>query len=100
MENFWDQIIYDLNKPQKKTVKLKRIRSRYYAQQSYFTAREYQCIKLINSGLTMKQTGEKLDLSPRTVEFYIQTAKLRFKLKKTKDLIAIVNNNTIKKVET
>ena len=100
MKNFWEQVISDLDKPSGAIRKKQRIRSRYYTKNSYLTQREYECVNLIQIGLTMKEVGMQLELSPRTVEFYLQNAKQRFKVKKTKDLVNLIKNQTLKKIKS
>ncbi len=44
---------------------------------AYITAQELSCLRLLLSGLTYKEIGQMLELSPRSVETYIARAKLR-----------------------
>ena len=105
MTNFWDQIISDLvndKKPKKPKKPKKNIKVRYHLGSNmkfYLTKREYECFKLIKTGLTMKQVGAKLELSPRTVEFYLQNIKQRLGLKSMKKVIAYIDASVIKEVK-
>lgn len=44
----------------------------------YLTKREYLCLFLLCKGKSTKQISWDLNLSPRSVEFYIQNCKLKF----------------------
>lgn len=41
----------------------------------YFTHREAECLYYLLCGLTIVSTAEQLNLSPRTVEFYVKNMK-------------------------
>jgi DNA-binding CsgD family transcriptional regulator len=57
-------------------------------QNLYLTQREADCIFFLAQGLTIKGTALELILSPRTVEFYLQRIKEKFKQPNKKQLIA------------
>ena len=54
----------------------------------YLTQREADCIYFLAQGHTIKDTATELDLSPRTVEFYLQRIKIKFNQKTKKELLA------------
>ena len=58
----------------------------------YLTQREAECMMLLLQGLTMKRIGEQLDLSPRTVEYYLKRIKVRTGCRTKKDLIQYASN--------
>ena len=51
------------------------------------TAREYQCLKLYQQGLTAKQTARQLNLSYRTIEEYFEHIKLKYGVSYKRDLL-------------
>ena len=65
---------------------------RYYLSQSndelYFTQREAQCMYYILHGCTIVQVGERLNLSHRTVEFYVKNMKMKLNVHSKSELIA------------
>tara|TARA_A100001015_G_scaffold316942_1_gene432527 strand:- start:1586 stop:2005 length:420 start_codon:yes stop_codon:yes gene_type:complete len=65
---------------------------RYYLSQSddelYFTQREAQCMYYILHGCTIVQVGERLNLSHRTVEFYVKNMKMKLNIQTKSELIA------------
>ncbi len=46
-------------------------------QEYYFTPREVQCIIHLLDGKTLAETADLLDLSRRTVEYYVNNMKLK-----------------------
>jgi PAS domain S-box-containing protein len=65
---------------------------RYYLsgeyQGTHLTQREAQCLVCIAHGHSIKQIGKKLELSPRTVEVYLNRVKVKLKCN-TKHLIKL-----------
>lgn len=57
----------------------------------YFTQREAECVIELLQGKTMVQTGEILNLSPRTVEYYLGKIKQKLGCRKKKDIISLVS---------
>ena len=53
----------------------------------YLTHREAECMHWIITGLTMKAVAIKLNLSPRTIEYYLKRLKARWGCKNKKALI-------------
>lgn len=55
--------------------------NRYYFtlnnKQTYFTKQEFECVKLLAKGASIKQIANYLTISPRTVEYYLKSARLR-----------------------
>ena len=66
----------------------------------YLTEREAQCIYHLMHGGTLKSTAHKLNLSPRTVEFYINNIKDRIGIRKKKDLIHNIEQSDFLKLYT
>jgi DNA-binding CsgD family transcriptional regulator len=56
-------------------------------QKLYLTQREADCIYFLSQGMTIKKTAVELILSPRTVEFYLQRIKEKFKQPNKKSLL-------------
>lgn len=42
---------------------------------TYLTSREYECYTLMKQGLKYKEIADRLDLTPRTVEFYVSNMR-------------------------
>jgi PAS domain S-box-containing protein len=65
---------------------------RYYLKgkykDKYLTKREAECIICWANGLTAKETGKKLKISPKTVELYISNIKNEFNCNSRAELIA------------
>ena len=63
----------------KKNQAVERIIKRYYFTYEnrcmYLTHREAGCVFYIMNGYTIKKTAKALELSPRTVEFYLKRIK-------------------------
>lgn len=57
----------------------------------YFTQREAECVIQILQGKTMNETGEILNLSPRTVEYYLGKIKRKLNCRKKRDIIQLVS---------
>lgn len=53
----------------------------------YFTRREAEAVLCVVQGKTMKETGRQMNVSPRTVEYYLQSAKLKLGVRKKRHLI-------------
>ncbi|MBN2690200.1 MAG: helix-turn-helix transcriptional regulator [Gammaproteobacteria bacterium] len=56
----------------------------------HFSKREAQCMFYLIHGKTIKKTAELLNLSPRTVEFYLKNIKAKTGCKKKPQLIGMV----------
>ena len=54
---------------------------------TYLTQREAECIFFLLKGHTIKNTGEELNLSPRTVEFYFKNVKKKMRCNKKKEVL-------------
>lgn len=67
-------------------------KKRYYFDQdnpdAYLTCREAQCMYYLLHGCTLMKTAEKLQLSHRTVEFYVKNIKMKLNLITKSELIA------------
>ncbi len=56
----------------------------------YFTRRESQCMLLLMEGKTMKESGSKLNLSSRTIEYYVKNMKVKTKARSRAELVRLV----------
>lgn len=105
MTDFWDQMISELSNAKQNVPTIKpKVRlyskTRYYLgddRSKYLTQRELECFELIKKGFTMKEAGLKLNLSHRTVEFYLQNLKQRLGLKTMKEVIEFSQKNKLVK---
>jgi DNA-binding CsgD family transcriptional regulator len=57
---------------------------------TYFTQREAECVMQILQGKTLNEVGDILNLSPRTVEYYLGKIKRKLNCRKKKDIIKLV----------
>lgn len=53
----------------------------------YFTQRESECLFYLLKGLTIAATATMLELSARTVEFYVKNMKVKMRVKNKKQLL-------------
>lgn len=53
----------------------------------YLTKRESECLNLLARGKNTKMIANMLELSPRTVEYYIENAKVKFNVRYRSELI-------------
>ena len=69
-------------------------RERYYLGDAfpgiYFTWREAQCMLLTLSGYTIAACAEALQLSPRTVEYYLKNMRVKLQCANKRSLVAFV----------
>lgn len=59
-------------------------------RESYLTSKEYACITQLSLGLSAKKIGQYLDISHRTVEQYLERAKVRTGCRSKQDLIQLL----------
>ena len=75
--------------------KRKRTSKRYYFSESnsklYLTHREAGCMLYIIQGMTIKETAKQLELSHRTVEFYLKRIKIKLNCSNRHNLIELLN---------
>tara|TARA_B100002019_G_C21143792_1_gene534641 strand:+ start:388 stop:774 length:387 start_codon:yes stop_codon:yes gene_type:complete len=80
----------DADKPKKRENK------QYYLNGNfaniYLTQREAECMQLLMQGSTYKQAGTALDLSARTVEFYLKNIKKKMNLRKKSEVVSALEN--------
>lgn len=105
---YWKDIIsrpeaYALNEDlspnaEPSTIKRKRKHSsnKYYMTkepytQVYFTQREVECLYYLVRGLTITSAASFLDLSPRTVEYYLKNMKMKVNVRTKADLIELLH---------
>jgi DNA-binding CsgD family transcriptional regulator len=60
---------------------------------SYFTFREAQCMAQLMRGKTIKATALYLDLSPRTVEYYLKNMKSKLKCRTKSELMQLISGS-------
>jgi len=53
----------------------------------YFSKQEIKCLRLLIAGYTIKSIGQKICLSPRTVEYYLDNIKRKLNVKTKSELI-------------
>jgi DNA-binding CsgD family transcriptional regulator len=63
----------------------------------YFTQREAECVMQILQGKTMQEAGDSLQLSPRTVEYYLDRIKRKLNCRKKGDIIKLVSQTDFAK---
>lgn len=56
----------------------------------YLTGREAQVVRLMQLGLSNRETAEVLSLSPRTTESYIKTIKEKLAVRTKEELLMLV----------
>jgi len=73
------------------TTKTGLLKKRYYIKGKdrsfYFTYREAQCLSYLAKGNSSKQIGKILELSPRTVQSYLDKIKNKFNCNTRSELI-------------
>ncbi|MBT4880561.1 MAG: helix-turn-helix transcriptional regulator [Alphaproteobacteria bacterium] len=57
--------------------------------------REIECLQYLSKGETAKGVARKLELSPRTIEFYIRNIKEKTGYNRRSDLISLLQNNPL-----
>jgi|688.fasta_scaffold231601_2 DNA-binding CsgD family transcriptional regulator len=61
--------------------------------------REAQCLYFLYKGNTSKEIARKLDISPRTIEMYLDKVRSKTKSKNRIDLLAKLNSQSIDRLE-
>lgn len=56
----------------------------------YFTTREAQCMVLVMQGYTLKEIGQRLILSPRTIECYVRNMRSKLGCRSRANLIRAI----------
>jgi len=59
----------------------------------YLTSREKEVLQLVCGGLSIKEVGARLSLSPHTVQYYYKGLMKKLKLSKMSELIVYAINN-------
>ncbi len=74
-----------------KTLKRNRPNRSYYVDPPYdgvyFTQREAECLFYLMRGMTIVATAAMLELSPRTVEFYVKNMRIKMNALSKSDLL-------------
>ncbi len=56
-------------------IKTNKIRMNFKSKEVILTKREYECLLHLSRGKTMKETAQKLQISSRTIESYLASAR-------------------------
>jgi len=64
-------------------------------QNIYLTQREAECVLCLLTGCSMKKVGEKLGLSARTIEFYVNNIKAKLKCRTKAELLDHIKNSQL-----
>lgn len=62
----------------------------------YLTQREAECVVQLMRGVTIAEAARVLNLSPRTVEFYLKNIKVKLKCRKKSELIECIRSSDFK----
>lgn len=57
----------------------------------YLTQREAECVWQLSMGKTLRQTGDALQLSPRTVEYYVRRIREKLGCKTKSDVMQLLH---------
>lgn len=60
----------------------------------HLTKREAECIFFLLRGFTIKKVASTLDLSPRTVEFYLKNVKHKLACKKKNEVLHLIRQTS------
>jgi len=63
------------------------------------STQEFNSIKLLARGFTIKEAAKNLRISPRTIEYYIKCAREKMNLKKNRDLISVYWQSTLAQLD-
>jgi DNA-binding CsgD family transcriptional regulator len=72
---------------------LKGLSLQHQEQELKLTKRQGQCLYYLAQNFTIKERGRILDLSPRTVEGFLEVLKDKTKMSSKRELINLVNDN-------
>lgn len=79
--------------------KEKKIPKSYYLEGEYkdiyFTQREVECLYFMLQGCSIVKTARLLDLSARTVEFYLKNMRVKLSASSKNHLLALVANSQL-----
>ncbi len=87
-----EEIAEDL--PKRRPSKKNRVHLGPEFNDKYLTEREAECVELILEGKTYQKAAEELDLSKRSVEFYINNTKQKLGFRTKKELILKLKNSS------
>lgn len=77
--------------PSEKPLRIYLVDKRY--AEIYFTRRESECLVLLTTGQTIKETAATLKLSPRTVEFYLKNIKEKLQCRTKIELLEKIQDS-------
>lgn len=60
----------------------------------HLSKREAECVFFLLRGLTIKKVASTLDLSPRTVEFYLKNVKHKLACKKKNEVLQLIRQTS------
>ena len=69
-----------------------RIDCQHIVPGAYLTSQEASCLRILLMDRTVKQAAQSLKLSHRTVEFYVNNIKKKFKVKDKNALLDLIKN--------
>ncbi len=99
LDSFWKKALIEAKCVDKKNVKKEKVIQKNYTLPSfprvYMTRREADCVRLLKNKLTNKEIGEILDISTRTVEFYMNNIKMKFQVSKRSELLVLFKDITV-----
>ena len=89
-ENLWS----DFTQPKPGNFLTDINRRKYYLGESfpeiYLTQREAECVFWVVNGLTNKETAEKMQLSSRTIEYYLRNVRCKLNCYSKAHLIQVL----------
>ena len=63
----------------------------------HISKQQQRCLFFLSEGMTMKEIGWELNISPRTVEFYLNLVKNKTGLRRRSELIGYFRYSTMEK---
>lgn len=101
-KSYWDMLIKEVTQPSQQTTTKPVTYDIAYERRSikytlgepmnvYFTQREAECMMHLLQGKTLNEVGAALNLSPRTVEYYLSKIKRKLNCRKKKEVIQRVS---------
>lgn len=86
----------EMSRVEKKNKAGRKASERYYLKDLsgvYLTSREFEISLFVASGCTVKETASKLELSPRTVEYYLTNVRRKLGVRNKQELVKMLFDN-------